>query len=100
MLFGPAPTATWPLATGIETVNEYPVSVLGASRNAPAPLVGAWKVMTPPSTGSRGSLAVTVTASGLGNAAPMAADCGVLPAAGGNVKAWPSKGPMPAAPRG
>ena len=47
---------------------------------APSADGSATKVTTPPSTGSTGLLAVTVTASGLANAVPMFAVCGVLPA--------------------
>ena len=54
----------------------------------------ATKVTTPPSTGSTGLLAVTVTASGLANAVPMPSICGVLPATGVRVKPWLSKAPM------
>ena len=59
-----------------------------------APAVVTAKLTTPPSTGSTGLLAVTVTASGLANAVPTAADCGVLPATAVRAKPWLWKAPM------
>ena len=56
------------------------------------------KLTTPPSTGSTGLLAVTVTASGLLKNPPTAAVCGVLPATGVRVKPWLSKAPMSTVP--
>ena len=58
----------------------------------------ATKLTTPPSTGSTGLLAVTVTASGLANGVPMSDVCGVLPGTGVRVKPWLSKAPMSTAP--
>ena len=74
MLLGPAETATSPPTMTAKVPD----------RNAEAPLVtgGTTKVIMPPFTGSTGLFAVTVTASGCTNAAPMADDCGVLPATG------------------
>ena len=90
MLFGAAETAASPPAITTEL----------ADRNAAAPPVtgGATKVTTPPSTGSTGLLAVRITASGYTNAAPMADDCGVLPAMGVRVKPWLSKAPISTTP--
>ena len=72
----------------------------GAKKIAVAPLAAglATKLTTPPSTGSTGLLAVTVTASGLANAVPMFAVCGVLPATSVRVKPWLSKAPMSTPP--
>ena len=67
---------------------------VAAERLADAPVAGTAKVMTPPSTGSTGLIAVTVTASGLANGLPVVADCGVLPATGVRVKPWLWKAPM------
>ena len=61
---------------------------VAAERLAEAPDEGAVKLMTPPSTGSAGSVAVTATASGLANTASSTADCGVLSATGARMKPW------------
>ena len=72
----------------------------GSRKIAVAPLAAglATKVTTPPSTGSIGLLAVTVTASGLAKAVPMVEVCGVLPGTTARVKPWLSKAPMSTPP--
>ena len=65
-----------------------------AERAAEAPLDGAVKLITPPSTGSIGLLAVTVSSSGWPNAVLIRADCGVLPATGVRMNPWLWKAPM------
>ena len=67
-----------PLAVAvIEAVPSAPIAAVPADSVAEAPGVGAVNVMTPPLTGSLESLGVTVTASGVVNAAPVRAVCGV-----------------------
>ncbi len=63
-------------------------------RLAEAPPEGAVNAITPPATGSTAFLAVTVTASGLANAAPGAADCGESPGTTVNWNPWLWKAPM------
>ena len=72
------------------------ITAEAADKMAVAPLAAmlATKLTMPPSTGSIGLLAVTITASGLANSVPMSADCGVLPGTRVMVKPWLSKAPM------
>src|SRR5262245_9565437 len=102
-LLGATPTTAWPLATVAEKVWAVDATrgLFGSRKIALAPLPagGLAKLMTPPLTGSTGLLAVTVTASGLANAVPTAADCGVLSGAAVSVKPWLSKAPMSVAPK-
>ena len=73
---------------------------MGSRKIAVAPLAdgSGRNVTTPPSTGSTGLLAVTVTASGLAKAVPIFAVCGVLPGTIAKVKPWLSKAPMSTPP--
>ncbi len=77
-----------------------PMTTDEAERVAEAPLPAgmATKLTTQVLTGSTGLLAITVTASGLANAAPMNDVCELLPATGVRVKPWLSKAPISTVP--
>ena len=75
------------------------MTAVAAESVAEAPAVGAAKPMTPPSTGLTNwptSWAATVKTSGLANAAPALAVCGVLPLPAVRVRPWLWKAPMSA----
>ena len=92
-----AVTVYWPastLALAVTLASLPVMPAVAAESVAEAPVFGAAKLTTPPATGSTGSLAVTVTASGLPNVEPAAVDCGVLSATEARVKPALWKAPM------
>ena len=96
-------TVYWPpMALAVAMTLAWPllpmVTGLVVLRLAEAPLAGAEKVTIPPATGSRGLLAVTMTAKGLAKGELTGVPCGVLPATGVKVNPWLSKAPMSTVP--
>src|SRR5262249_16189232 len=68
------------------------IAVVGESV-AEAPAAGAVNEMMPPSTGSAGVTAVTVTAKGFANDLLTRVNCGGLPAGGPSANPWVLKAP-------
>ena len=91
-----------PMALAVAVTLAWPllpmVTGLVVLRLAEAPLAGAEKVTIPPATGSRGLLAVTMTAKGLAKGELTGVPCGVLPVTGVKVNPWLSKAPMSTVP--
>ena len=71
-----------------------PIVAVSLESVAEAPLDGAANEITPPATGSCGSLAVTLTLNGLVKAVLIIADCGVPPLTRVSVNPWLWKAPM------
>ena len=94
-VYGPP---TLPSAVAVTLAAPAARVAVVAESVAEGPEPGARKVTTPPSTGSTGLFAATVTESGLANAAFGYADCGVLPGAAVNVNPWLSNAPMSTLP--
>ena len=82
-----------------EATPLLPIVAVSLERAAEAPLDGAANEITPPATGSSGSLAVTLTLKGLAKAVLIVADCGVLPLTRVSVNPWLWKAPMSGAER-
>ena len=91
-----------PLAVAVTDAEFTLVTMIGAEdvdSVAEAPLTGVLtNRMTPPVTGSSESLAVKITASGLVNAPPFSAVCGLPPGTTVRVKPWLSKAPISTLP--